>query len=73
MNLGDVKYFFEYVMNTKSIVKIIVLLNLFFLNRFFWIAMNGEVITKSQSTAACVIAVFIVLCLIYRYMILEDL
>lgn len=73
MNLGDVKYFFEYVMNTKSIVKIIVLLNLFFLNRFFWIAMNGEVITKSQSTAAWVIAVFIVLCLIYRYMILEDL
>lgn len=73
MNLGDVKYFFEYVMNTKSIVKIIVLLNLFFLNRFFWIAMNGEVITKSQSTAASVIAVFIVLCLMYRYMILEDL
>lgn len=72
MNLGDVEYFFEYVLNTKAVVKIIVLLNLFFLNRLFWIAMNGEVITKSQSTAACVIAVFIVLCLVYRYMILED-
>ena len=72
MNLGDVEYFFEYILNTKSVVKMIVLLNLFFLNRLFWIAMNGEVITKSQSTAACVIAVFIVLCLVYRYMILED-
>lgn len=72
MNMRSVEYFFEYVLNTKAIVKLFVLLNLFFLNRAVWLAINGEVISKSQSTAIFMSVIFIVLCLIYRYMILED-
>lgn len=70
--MSSVEYFFEYVLNTKAIVKIFVLLNLFFLNKVIWLLINGEVLTKSQSTAICMSVMFIVLCFIYRYVVLEE-
>lgn len=65
------EYFFTYVLNTKNILKVIVLLNLAFILRLIWSAILGAHVTSSQTDACAVAVIVILLCTVYRWVVLD--
>lgn len=66
------EYFFTYVLNTKNILKIVVLLNMVFLLRLIWSATFGVEVTSIQSDGAVFAVLVIIICFLYRWIVLGD-
>lgn len=66
------EYFFTYVLNTKNILKIVVLLNMIFLLRLIWAATFGVKVTSIQSDGAVFAVLVIIICTLYRWIVLGD-
>ena len=66
------EYFFTYVLNTKNILKIVVLLNMIFLLRLIWAATFGIEVTSIQSDGAVFAVLVIIICTLYRWIVLGD-
>lgn len=66
------EYFFTYVLNTKNILKIVVLLNMIFLLRLIWAATFGVEATSIQSDGAVFAVLVIIICTLYRWIVLGD-
>lgn len=66
------EYFFTYVLNTKNILKIVVLLNMAFVLRLIWAATLGIEITSKQGDGAVFAVIVIIICTLYRWIVLGD-
>ncbi len=66
------EYFFTYVLNTKNILKVVVLLNMIFLLRLIWAATFGIEVTSIQSDGAVFAVLVIIICTLYRWIVLGD-
>lgn len=66
------EYFFTYVLNTKNILKLVVLLNMALILRLIWAATLGVEVTSKQSDGAVFAILVIIFCTLYRWIVLED-
>ena len=66
------EYFFTYVLNTKNILKIVVLLNMFFVLRLIWAATLGIEVTSEQAKGAVFAVIVMIICFLYRWVVLDN-
>ncbi len=72
MKWYGIGYFLEYVVSTKTILKLVALFNLTMLLWLIWQGIIGNTITSGQSDAAVFAFLTIVACNLYRWIVLED-
>jgi len=65
-------YFLKYIITTKSIVKLLVFINIVFVMGLCWWVLLGNVITVAQAKAGVCCLVIAILGLVFRVVALDD-